>query len=330
MIFNRYGPVWQWKGWCPMIEFNKVSKHFGAVKALDQFSLEVREGMVYGLIGPNGAGKTTAMSILATLLLPDAGTARVDGRDVTSAAMDVRGMIGYMPDFFGVYDGLRAGEYLEFFAAAYHIPVEQRSQLIKTLLELVNLPDKADAYVDSLSRGMKQRLALARCLVHDPKVLILDEPASGLDPRARVEMKEIIKQLKHLRKTILISSHILPELAEICDQVAIMDTGKLVACGTMAEMTAATRGAKQIKAMVLDRTEELATFLSSRPGVTGSFSDGPVVTFLLNGNRSEQAALLQEIINAGWSVAEFSEVKRNLEEAFMAVTGEGVDEVGGN
>jgi len=313
-----------------MIEFSGVSKHFGAVTALDQFSLEVREGMVYGLIGPNGAGKTTAMSILATLQLPDAGTATVDGRDVVNEPMDVRGIIGYMPDFFGVYDGLRAGEYLEFFAAAYNIPAEQRSRLAKKLLELVNLPNKADVYVDSLSRGMKQRLALARCLVHDPKVLILDEPASGLDPRARVEMKEIIKQLKHLHKTILISSHILPELAEICDQVAVMDTGKLVACGTMAEMTAVTRGAKQIKAEVLDRTEELAAFLASRPGVTGSFTDGTAVSFLLNGDQAEQAALLQEIINAGWAVAEFVEVKRNLEEAFMAVTGEGVDHVGGN
>lgn len=313
-----------------MIRFNGVSKHFGATRALDGFSLEVREGLVYGLIGPNGAGKTTAMSILATLLLPDAGTATVDGLDVVREAREVRGRIGYMPDFFGVYDGLRAAEYLEFFAAAYHIPPEERQRLAKMLLELVNLPDKADVYVDSLSRGMKQRLALARCLVHDPKVLILDEPASGLDPRARAEMKEIIRHLKQLNKTVLISSHILPELAEICDEVAIMDRGRLVACGTVAEITAVSRGARQMKVEVLDRAEELAGFLASRSGITEPFVDGPAVKFFLNGERAEQAALLQEIIYAGWPVAEFGEVKRNLEEAFMAVTGEGGEDIEGN
>lgn len=313
-----------------MIKFSEVSKHFGATRALDQFSLEVRKGLVYGLIGPNGAGKTTAMSILATLQLPDAGIVTVDGRDVISDAMEVRGIIGYMPDFFGVYDGLRAGEYLEFFAAAYHVPAERRSCLAKALLELVNLTDKADVYVNSLSRGMKQRLALARCLVHDPKVLILDEPASGLDPKARAEMKEIIKHMKHMQKTVLISSHVLPELAEICDEVAIMDSGRLVACGTVEEITAATRGARQMKVKVLDRAEELATFLASRPGVTGPFADGTSVGFLLSGGQAEQAALLQEIVNGGWAVAEFAEVKRSLEEAFMAVAGEGVDDVGGN
>ncbi|NPV73886.1 MAG: ABC transporter ATP-binding protein [Pelotomaculum sp.] len=313
-----------------MIRFNGVSKHFGATRALDGFSLEVREGLVYGLIGPNGAGKTTAMSILATLLLPDAGTATVDGLDVVREAREVRGRIGYMPDFFGVYDGLRAAEYLEFFAAAYHIPPEERRRLAKMLLELVNLPDKADVYVDSLSRGMKQRLALARCLVHDPKVLILDEPASGLDPRARAEMKEIIRHLKHLNKTVLISSHILPELAEICDEVAIMDAGRLVVCGTVAEITAVSRGARKMRVEVLDRAEELAGFLASRPGVGEAFVDGPEVRFFFGGGQAEQAGLLQAIVNGGWPVVEFGEVRRNLEEAFMAVTGEGGEDIEGN
>lgn len=313
-----------------MIVFDGVSKSFGAVRALDNFSLEVKEGMVYGLIGPNGAGKTTAMSILATLRLPDSGAASVGGLDVVRKAGEVRGIIGYMPDFFGVYDGLRAGEYLEFFAAAYHIPAEKRTNLANALLELVNLPDKGDVYVDSLSRGMKQRLALARCLVHDPKALILDEPASGLDPRARAEMKEIIRHLKKLNKTVLISSHILPELAETCDEVAFMDNGRLVACGTVAEITAASRGARQVRVEVLERAEELAGYLKSRPGVTEMFVDGTAVQFFLAGERAEQAGLLQEIISAGWSVAGFGEIKRNLEEAFMAVTGEEVESFGGN
>ncbi|OPY61098.1 MAG: putative ABC transporter ATP-binding protein YbhF [Pelotomaculum sp. PtaU1.Bin065] len=313
-----------------MIEFNGVSKNFGATRALEQFSLTVRQGLVYGLIGPNGAGKTTAMSILATLQLPGAGTVTVDGRDVVREAGEVRGRIGYMPDFFGVYDDLRAAEYLEFFAAAYHIPAGQRSRLAAGLLELVDLPDKAGVYVDSLSRGMKQRLALARCLVHDPKVLILDEPASGLDPRARAEMKEIIRHLKQMDKTVLISSHILPELAEVCDEVAIMDKGKLVACGTVAEITAVSRGARQMRIEVLDRAEELADYLATRPGVSDSHADGPAVQFIFSGEQAEQAGLLQAIITAGWPVAEFGEVKRNLEEAFMAVTGEEAANDGGN
>jgi len=313
-----------------MIEFNGVSKNFGATRALEQFSLTVRQGLVYGLIGPNGAGKTTAMSILATLQLPGAGTITVDGRDVVREAGEVRGRIGYMPDFFGVYDDLRAAEYLEFFAAAYHIPAGQRSRLAAGLLELVDLPDKAGVYVDSLSRGMKQRLALARCLVHDPKVLILDEPASGLDPRARAEMKEIIRHLKQMDKTVLISSHILPELAEICDEVAIMDKGKLVACGTVAEITAVSRGARQMRIEVLDRAEELAAYLATRPGISDSHADGPSVQFIFSGEQAEQAGLLQAIITAGWPVAEFGEVKRNLEEAFMAVTGEEAANDGGN
>jgi ABC-2 type transport system ATP-binding protein len=313
-----------------MIRFNGVSKNFGATRALDNFSLEIREGMAYGLIGPNGAGKTTAMNILATLLLPDAGTATVDGLDVVREAGEVRGRIGYMPDFFGVYDGLRAAEYLEFFAAAHHIPADRRPRLAKTLLELVNLPDKADVYVDSLSRGMKQRLAMARCLVHDPRVLILDEPASGLDPRARAEMKEIVRQLKHLNKTVLISSHILPELAEICDEVAIMDAGRLVVSGPVAEITAVSQGARQMKVEVLDRAAELAGFLVARPGVGEAYADGPEVRFFFGGSRAEQAGLLQAVIGGGWPVVEFGEVKRNLEQAFMAVTGEGVDRFDGN
>lgn len=303
-----------------MISFERVEKSFGMTRALDQFSLQVPQGLVYGLIGPNGAGKTTAMSILATLQLPDAGMVKVDGRDVVTEAVEVRGKIGYMPDFFGVYDGLRASEYLEFFAAAYHLPQQGRPRLVEKLLELVNLSDKSNDYVDSLSRGMKQRLALARCLVHDPGVLILDEPASGLDPRARAEMKEIIRGLKQLKKTVLISSHILPELAEICDEVAIMEYGRLVVSGKVSEITAFSRGARQFKVEVLERAEELAEFISSRDGGAGAWADGTTVRFLFSGGPGEQAGLLQAVVSSGWSVTEFGEIRRNLEEAFMAVT----------
>lgn len=313
-----------------MIRLTGVTKRFGAIRALDNFSLEIDEGLVYGLIGPNGAGKTTAMNILATLLLPDAGTARVAGRDVVHEPGAVRSLIGYMPDFFGVYDGLRSTEYLEFFAAAYGVPAAKRPGLIKDLLELVNLPDKGDVYVDTLSRGMKQRLALARCLVHDPKVLILDEPASGLDPRARAELKEIIRQLKHLRMTVLISSHILPELAEMCDAVAIMDSGRLVAGGTVSEITTAAQGARLLQVKVTERAAGLAEFLNKHPEVAGAWLEASTVQFYFKGDPGQQAGLLQALVAAGWPVIEFGEVKRNLEEAFMAVTGEEGEGNGGN
>lgn len=313
-----------------MICFNQVNKSFGATKALDQFSLTVDKGLVYGLIGPNGAGKTTAMSILATLQSHDSGLITVDGLDVSKEPEAVRSKIGYMPDFFGVYDDLHAGEYLEFFAAAYHIPAEKRPHLAEKLLELVNLPDKADVYVDSLSRGMKQRLALARCLVHEPQVLILDEPASGLDPRARAEMKEIIRYLKQMDKTVLISSHILPELAEICDEVAIMDRGKLVACGAVAEITAVTDDSRQLRATVLERPSELAAYLPGCAGVSDIRVEDRTVQFVFTGTAAEQAVLLQRLIADAWPVVAFSEVERNLEEAFMSVTDEEVGKDGGN
>lgn len=305
-----------------MIKMSNVNKQFGRVKALENFSLHVPPGKVFGLIGPNGAGKTTAMSILATLLLPDSGSAAIDGKDVVRETAEVRGLFGYMPDFFGVYDGLRAAEYLEFFASAYHIPAAQRPLLARRLLELVNLGDKAEEYVDSLSRGMKQRLALARCLVHNPKVLILDEPASGLDPRARAEMKEIIKQLKQMGKTVLISSHILPELAEMCDEVAIMEQGRLLACGTVNEITAAEMGSRSLKIVVIDRARELNDFLNGRTEVTDTVPDKTGVEFIFHGQQTAQAELLRDIVSGGWQVVEFSEIKRNLEQAFMSVTRE--------
>lgn len=194
-----------------MIEIKNLTKTYGSFEALKAVNLSIAKGTVFGFVGPNGAGKTTTMSILATLLLPTSGTAKVGGFEVTEQPQEVRKRIGYMPDFFGVYDQFKTTEYLHFYGASYGIPRAERNALIPQLLELVNLSDKKDAYVDSLSRGMKQRLCLARCLVHDPDVLILDEPASGLDPRARIEMREILKELKLMGKTIIISSHILPE-----------------------------------------------------------------------------------------------------------------------
>ncbi len=303
-----------------MIEFKGLTKSFGKTKALQGLTLTIPAGQVYGLIGPNGAGKTTAMSILATLLPADSGLVTVSGIDVTEKPQQVRRLIGYMPDFFGVYDGLTAAEYLGFFAAAYHIPENQQSRLIDDLLELVNLTDKKDAYVDSLSRGMKQRLALARCLVHNPKVLILDEPASGLDPRARAEMKEIIRQLKHMGKTVLISSHILPELAEICDQVGILEKGKLVADGPVAEITAGSDSMRLINIEVKDRLSELLNFLAQYPGVARVENINQRARLIFKDDRDAQAALLRKLIAEDFAVVQFAEMQGSLEDAFMAVT----------
>lgn len=299
-----------------------LTKIYGNNYALNDFTLNIESGRVHGLIGPNGAGKTTAMSIVATLLTPDQGTVTVGGYDVAKEPREVRRLIGYMPDFFGVYDGLKATEYLEFYAAAYRIPVNQRQGLTRDLLEVVNLTEKADNYVDVLSRGMKQRLALARCLVHDPAVLILDEPASGLDPRARAEMKEVIRQLRRMNKTIVISSHILPELAEMCDNIAILEQGRLAANGTVEEVTAARRGARILKVDVAERLPHLVDFLEHQPEVMNVDCDAGWARISFAGDKEAQGRLLQEIMNQGWAVLEFAEIKGNLEDAFMAVTGE--------
>ena len=304
-----------------MISINGLTKKFGKHLALDQVSFSIEEGRIFGLIGPNGAGKTTTMSVLATLLRPDSGTVEVNGYNVLAQPGEVRQLIGYMPDFFGVYDGLKATEYLDFFADAFQVPENKKKTVISDLLELVNLSVKADSYVDTLSRGMKQRLALARCLVHDPKVLILDEPASGLDPRARAEMKEIIRQLKQLHKTVLISSHILPELAEMCDEVAIMEKGRLVACGPVSEITSAVEGMRHLVIEVLERGESLVAFIQTKDKVAQVHNSENIIKLTYSGTRAEQGKLLKEVSD-GFTVLQFYEGKGDLEQLFMSVTGE--------
>jgi ABC-2 type transport system ATP-binding protein len=219
-----------------MIEIKKLTKNFGNLVAVSNLDLLIGAGDIFGFIGPNGAGKTTSMRILVTLLEPTSGTALIDGLDVTKKGKEVRRRVGYMPDFMGVYDDLKVFEYLEFFAAAFGIEYRKRKSIVDGVLELTDLVSKQEALVDSLSRGMQQRLGLARVLIHDPKVLILDEPASGLDPRARIEMRELLRELKRMGKTIMISSHILSELEEICDRIGIIEHGQLVFSGTLEEI----------------------------------------------------------------------------------------------
>ena len=310
-----------------MIQTEGLSKVYGNVHALKNLDLEVAKGSVFGFIGPNGAGKSTTMLILATLLEPSAGRAFVGGYDVLRHPRKVRKLIGYMPDFFGVYDQFKAVEYLDFFAASYGIPKAERHVLIPQLLELVNLSDKGDVYVDSLSRGMKQRLGLARCLVHDPELLILDEPASGLDPRARIEFREILKELRDMGKTIMISSHILPELADLCDDMGVMENGELVAYGNVKSIAAQLQTGRVVELRVTERQEAAANFLREHPRVTRVEEEGDgLIRVGLEGDEREQAALLRQLVQADIPVAQFHLAEKNLEDVFMEITKGGSDD----
>jgi ABC-2 type transport system ATP-binding protein len=303
-----------------MIEIRQLTKQFGAFTALAGIDMNVAKGTVFGFVGPNGAGKSTTMLILATLLAPTSGTAKVGGYDVTRKPKEVRRLIGYMPDFFGVYDQFKAKEYLDFYGASYGIPRAERQKLIPQLLELVNLGDKADVYIDSLSRGMKQRLCLARCLIHDPEVLILDEPASGLDPRARIEMREILKELKSMGKTILISSHILPELAEMVDEIGVIENGRIIAQGRVDDIQNRMRANRVLEIRIAGNAAEAAAFLQQQPFVASVDEEGEEVRAHFSGDDLAQAELLKRLVSAGFAVISFSEARTNLEDLFLEIT----------
>ncbi|QBP41616.1 MULTISPECIES: ABC transporter ATP-binding protein [Paenisporosarcina] len=311
-----------------MIEIKGLTKKYGAFYALDDLNLTLSEGTVFGFVGANGAGKSTTFSILATLLQPTAGDAFINGKSIKTEPHEVRKQIGYMPDFFGVYDQLKADEYLDFYGASYGISVDKRAELIPQLLELVNLSHKRYEYVDLLSRGMKQRLCLARALIHDPKVLILDEPASGLDPRARVEMREILKQLKGMGKTILISSHILPELAEMCDEIGVIDGGKLIAHGSVSDIQAQLKGERLITVKLKGLTTRAAGYFEEDPFVTGieEFPEKHIITFKYRGTEDDQMRLLKHALEEGLSILSFAEQETDLEDVFMEIT-KGVETV---
>ncbi|MEX3746231.1 MULTISPECIES: ABC transporter ATP-binding protein [Lysinibacillus] len=305
-----------------MIEIRDLTKRYGSFTALDQLNLSLEEGVVFGFVGANGAGKSTTFSILATLLSPTSGDALINGKSVIKEPKEVRKQIGYMPDFFGVYDQLKVDEYLDFYGASYGIGAADRKVLIPQLLELVNLTHKRYDYVDLLSRGMKQRLCLARALIHDPKVLILDEPASGLDPRARVEMRDILRNLKSMGKTILISSHILPELAEMCDEIGVIDNGKLIAHGNVASIQAQLQGEKRIVIKVTDQLNEVRAFLEEDPLISSiDLMDNRLeIAFNYRGTNADQVALLKKAILANLPIYALSEEEKDLEDVFMAIT----------
>ncbi|MEK9200253.1 ATP-binding cassette domain-containing protein [Ureibacillus sp. 179-F W5.1 NHS] len=310
-----------------MVDIKGLTKKYGSFVALNNLNLSLDEGVVFGFVGANGAGKSTTFSILATLLSPTSGDAFINGKSVVREPKEVRKLIGYMPDFFGVYDQLKADEYLDFYGASYGLSAAERQVLIPQLLELVNLSHKRYEYVDLLSRGMKQRLCLARSLIHDPKVLILDEPASGLDPRARIEMRDILKHLKSMGKTILISSHILPELAEMCDEIGVIDNGKLIAHGNVAAIQEQLQGDKRIIVKVLEQMERARDFFEEDPFISSiEVADSRnEISFNYRGKTEDQVKLLRKALLADIPIYTLTEEEKNLEDVFMAIT-KGADE----
>lgn len=303
-----------------MIETVRLTKMYGQLYALKELDLKLREGDVYGFIGPNGAGKTTTMRILATLLNPTYGEAYVCGQSIYNGAQEIRRVVGYMPDFFGVYDDMKVIEYLEFFASAYRIRGAARKKICEEVLELVDLTYKRDALVTSLSRGMTQRLGLARTLLHSPKVLLLDEPASGLDPRARIEMRSLLKELRSMGKTIMVSSHILPELADICNKIGIIEQGQLIVNGDVADVMKQVRAEVVLNVTVAERTREAADFLQRQPEVASVEDRKGVLVVKLKEGVHRHGPLAARLIGEGFELTTFKEDEINLETAFMHLT----------
>lgn len=307
-----------------MLRIENLCKSYGKFRAVNDLNLHIPKGEIFGFVGPNGAGKTTTMRIICGLLDATSGKVYADGIDVIDRPKELKRKIGYMPDFFGVYDDLKVMEYLEFYASIYSIKGADSRKICQDLLELVDLTDKKDFYVDSLSRGMKQRLCLARSLVHNPELLILDEPASGMDPRARIEMKEILRTLKSMGKTILVSSHILPELAELCTAIGIIEKGRIVMSGTVDEITRKVYHTQTIRIKVIDRLEEAIRVLQEYPDIDGINPVGDnEVEASFNGDEIFMNALLVRLIQNNIPVTAFNQLDGNLEDIFMKVTATG-------
>ncbi|MTV24715.1 ABC transporter ATP-binding protein [Nitriliruptoraceae bacterium ZYF776] len=309
----------------PAVRARGLTKTYGDLRAVDALDLDVPQGGVFGLVGPNGAGKTTTMLAIVTLLELDVGELSVLGHDPVLHPREVRKRVGYVPDVFGLYDGLSCREYLDFFAAAYEVPRDRRAEQVAALLELVELSHKADTDVSGLSRGMQQRLSLARGLVHDPQLLVADEPASGLDPRARVELREIVRTLADVQGvTVVISSHILAELDELCDHVGIVEAGKVLAQGTPDELRAGLRETHVVTLRVLGGDGELATAAEvARLHGAALTVVGRDLRVEVPGGQAAAAALLTAVVQAGCRVTEYREERSGLESVFLRVT-EGV------
>ncbi|HET9681372.1 MAG TPA: ABC transporter ATP-binding protein [Candidatus Limnocylindrales bacterium] len=309
-----------------IVHADGLVKRYDRTLAVAGLDLDVEAGEIFGLVGPNGAGKTTTLRMLATLLPPTSGDAEIAGASVRRNPGDVRRVLGYMPDAFGVYDDMRVWEYLDFFGRCYGLTAPQRRRMIGDLLELVDLAPKRSDYVQHLSRGMQQRLCLAHALVHDPPVLLLDEPASGLDPRARVELRELLRELRTLGKTIVISSHILPELEELCTAVAIIDRGKVLAAGRIAEIGQRLRVGEVLRARVIGEAEAVQAaraWFGAEPDVASAevLPDGEI-EIGFRGDEAGSADLLARAIAGGLRIASYGRVATDLQELFLQVTGQ--------
>jgi ABC-2 type transport system ATP-binding protein len=303
-----------------MIELSDFGKDYGDFMAVERLNLSIAAGEMFGFIGPNGAGKSTTMRFLATLLKATRGEGTVNGHSVTRDPMGVRQSVGYMPDNFGVYDGMRVWEFLDFFAVAYQISRAKRKQVISDVLELLDLTHKRDDYVNGLSRGMKQRLCLAKTLVHDPPVLILDEPSSGLDPRARIEVKALLKELRRMGKTILISSHILTELADCCTSIGIIERGQLLMHGPIDEVYRRIRGDRMVEVKFADGMEAGLCVIRSSPHVRNVQVNNNSVTLEMVADDRGVAELLRQLVAQGVAIRSFAEKEPTLEDVFMLVT----------
>jgi ABC-2 type transport system ATP-binding protein len=303
-----------------MIQTINLTKRYGKLVALNNLHLNIEEGECFGYIGPNGAGKTTTIRILGTLLQPTWGEARVCGHVVGYESRKIRPLIGYVPDFFGAYEDMVVQEYLEFFASAYNIVGDQRTRIVGDVLELTDLTFKRDALVDSLSRGMKQRLSIARVLLHDPKVLLLDEPASGLDPRARIEIRELLKELRRMGKTIIISSHILHELAELCTSVGIIEQGELLFHGSIAEIVQRARLGTRVHIRVLGRQDQAHQILAAVEQVAAVEAENGELVVSLKDDTDDFSFLAQRLLSNNFQIHHMKPEEVNLETAFMRLT----------
>jgi ABC-2 type transport system ATP-binding protein len=307
-----------------VISIEGLTKVYGTRTALDHVSFEVPDREIFGFVGPNGAGKTTTLRILAALLAPTDGKAYIDGTDVTKDREKVHNRIGYMPDFFGVYDQLTVGEYLDFYAACYRQPKQRRQKIVDDLLALVGMTDRKNQLVDTLSRGLKQRVCLARALVHDPAVLLLDEPASGLDPRARVEMREILKELQGMGKTIVISSHILPELTELCTMIGIIDHGRMRATGSVKDVIERLTSGRRLRITVIEEKDAAMEILAPLASIKHVESVNGTIEAEYEGDERTASDILFALTEARIRVSSFTPVDGGLEDAFLRATSEEV------
>lgn len=303
-----------------MLSIHGLKKKFGNFQALNGLDMEIEEGALYGFVGPNGAGKTTAIRIITGLLLPDEGTVEIAGKDALKYREEVKDEFGYVPDEFGMYDNLKVWEYMEFFASCYGLTGLVGRNRCNELLEQVKLADRADAFVDSLSRGMKQRLCLARALIHDPKLLVLDEPTSGMDPRTRMEFKELLKELCADGKTILVSSHILSELSQMCTDIAIIDAGKIVLSGNMFDILQKVNDSNPLLIKVYDRKDAAIRLLREDPTVKTIAIREDDIAVRFHGGHDAEAALLRRLVESGIPVNGFIREQGDLESIFMQIT----------